>query len=186
MSSTGGDMRERTRRTSIRGALGIRVGFAALCVAWVFASTAWAADPTPAAAGSTAEQDDLAEIGKKLSNPVSNVWALFTEFDLDFLDGDLNRGDPLVGGAMLFQPVLPFPLYGHGDDEWKLISRPVVPLVFSTPIPRAFNEFSNQAGLADTQLPILVSPPAENWLLGAGVNWLLPTSTREALGHEQW
>jgi hypothetical protein len=63
---------------------------------------------------------------------------------------------------------------------------PVVPLVFSTPIPRAFNEFSNQAGLADTQLPILVSPPAKNWILGAGVDWLLPTSTRESLGHEQW
>jgi hypothetical protein len=56
----------------------------------------------------------------------------------------------------------------------------------STPIPRAFNEFSNQGGLADIQLPILLSPPAENWILGAGVNWLLPTSTRETLGHEQW
>ena len=180
-------MSERARSASIRTGLARCVGFAALWVAWAsFAATARAAEPSPGAAAGAAEESDVAEIGAKLSNPVSNVWALFTEFDLDFSDGNLNQGNPKVGGAMLFQPVLPFPLYGSGDDEWKLITRPTIPLVFSTPIPRTFNDFSYQAGLADTQLPILVSPPAGNWLLGAGVNWLLPTSTREALGREQW
>ena len=33
---------------------------------------------------------------------------------------------------------------------------------------------------------MLVSPPTKSWILGAGVDWLLPTSTRETLGHEQW
>jgi hypothetical protein len=156
-------------------------------VAWVsFAATARAEEPSPAAAGGAVAQSDVAEIGQKLSNPVSDVWALFTEFDLDFFDGNVNQGGAEVGGAMLFQPVLPFPLYGSGDDQWKLITRPAIPIVFSTPIPKGFDEFDNEGGLADTQLPILVSPPSENWILGAGVNWLLPTSTREALGNEQW
>jgi hypothetical protein len=51
-----------------------------------------------------------------------------------------------VGGAMLFQPVLPFPLYGGADDQWMLITRPTIPIVFSTPIPKAFNDFDNQGG----------------------------------------
>ena len=114
------------------------------------------------------------------------MWALFTEFDLDFSNGNVNQGDSKLGGAMLFQPVLPFPLYGSGDDEWKLITRPVVPIVFSAAIPTGPNEFDHEGGLADIQLPMLVSPPTGNWLLGAGVNWLFPTSTSEDLGHEQW
>src|SRR5258705_10718229 len=136
---------EGARSASIRNGLVRRVGFAALWAAWAsFAAPAWAVEPSPGAAGRAAEHNDVAEIGAKLSNPVSNVWALFTEFDLNFSDGDVNTGDPLVGGAMLFQPVLPFPLYGRGDDDWKLITRPVVPTVFATPIPRGFNDLSTQ------------------------------------------
>jgi len=40
----------------------------------------------------------LDEIGAKRSNPVSDVWALFTEFDLSFSNGDLTRGDAKLGG----------------------------------------------------------------------------------------
>ena len=80
-------------RASIRTGLGRRVGFAALLVAWVsFAATARAQEPSPAAAGGAAEQSDVAEIGQKLSNPVSDVWALFTEFDLDFFGRKRERG----------------------------------------------------------------------------------------------
>jgi len=52
-------------------------------------------------------QQDLSEIAKELTNPVSNVWSMFTEFDSYFLDGDLNKGGSEVGGRMIFQPVLP-------------------------------------------------------------------------------
>src|SRR5512136_2562865 len=53
------------------------------------------------------EQGSLAELGAKLSNPVSDVWALFTEFDFFFSDGDVNRGDAKIGGRMIFEPILP-------------------------------------------------------------------------------
>jgi hypothetical protein len=161
---------------------------AALTLAFVLVAGAAAAQPaSPAAAGAGgAGQGDLAEVGAKLSNPVSDVWAMFTEFDTYFSDGDVNEGASEVGGRMLFQPILPFPLYGSGEKEWKLITRPTVPVLFSQPIPTGFDEFKHRGGLADTQLPMLVSPPTGNWLLGLGPAWLLPTSTNNAFGRQQW
>lgn len=132
------------------------------------------------------EQGSLSEVGAKLSNPVSDVWALFTEFDLFFSDGNLNRGSSKVGGRMIFQPILPFPLYGRGQDAWKLITRPTIPLIFSQPVPQGFNDFANLGGLGDTQLPTMVSPPSANWLLGLGPTWLLPSATRDEFGRQQW
>ena len=111
---------------------------------------------------------------------------LFTEFDLHFSDGDLNKGDSKVGGRMIFQPILPFPLYGRGQDEWKLITRPTIPVLFSQPVPKGFDDFSNLGGLGDTQLPMLVSPPSGNWLLGLGPTWLFPTGTRDEFTRKQW
>jgi hypothetical protein len=132
------------------------------------------------------EHGSLSEIGAKLANPVSDVWALFTEFDLTFSDGDLNTGNAKIGGRMIFQPILPFPLYGKGDNAWKLITRPTIPVLFSEPVPKGFDEFDNQAGLGDIQLPMLVSPPSGNWILGLGPTWLFPTATQDAFGRDQW
>ena len=135
---------------------------------------------------SGSEHGSLAEIGQKLSNPVSDIWAMFTEFDLNFSDGDLNTGNSKVGGQMIFQPILPFPLYGQGKDKWHLIARPTTPGIFSAPVPKGFDDFTSLGGLGDTQLPLLVSPPTGNWLLGLGPTFLLPTATRSELGQEQW
>jgi hypothetical protein len=110
------------------------------------------------AADASAAEPSAAELGAKLSNPVADVWALFTEFDLYFSDGDVNLGDPKVGGRMIFQPVLPFPLYGSKEERWNLITRPIIPILFSQPIPTGLDDFDRKAGLGDTQLPMLVSP----------------------------
>src|SRR5260370_31364152 len=73
-------------------------------------------------------QQDLSEISKELTNPVSNVWSMFTEFDLFFSDGNIkNTGGLKVGGKMIFQPVFPIPLYGEGPHQWKPIPRPPIP-----------------------------------------------------------
>jgi hypothetical protein len=137
-------------------------------------------------ANSHPEHGSLDEIGAKLSNPVSDVWALFTEFDLSFFDGDVNTGDSKIGGRMIFQPVMPIPLYGKGENAWKLITRPTIPVLFSQPVPKGFNEFNNLGGLGDIQVPLLFCPPAENWILGLGPTWLFPTATRDAFGRDQW
>ncbi len=108
----------RTRRTTlIRTRNGhARSRASALILAAGFALVATAAsahDPTAPAPPTHEvgkEHGSLAEIGHKLSDPTSNVWALFTEFDLTFSDGDVNTGNAKIGGDMNFQPVLPIPL----------------------------------------------------------------------------
>jgi hypothetical protein len=138
------------------------------------------------AQGGKDQETALSEIAAKLANPVSDIWALFTEFDLYSSDGNLNRGKAKLGGRMTFEPIMPFPLYGTGEKEWKLITRPSIPIVFSQPAPTGFDEFSQRSGLGDIQLPMIVSPPLKNWVLGFGPCWLLPTATDNALGRQQW
>jgi hypothetical protein len=154
------------------------------------ASSAGADDPTAPAPPTHEvgkEHGSLADISRKLSDPTSNVWALFTEFDLSFSDGDVNTGDPKVGGDMNFQPILPIPLYGEGKDQWKIIARPSIPVIFSNPDPRKVsNSFNHIGGLGDSILPLPVSRSAGNWLLGLGPTFLFPTATNDALGREQF
>jgi hypothetical protein len=160
----------------------------------------WAheADPHPHAedskVGDTKLKDpkhgSLGDIGAKVSNPVGNLWQLAMSFNAPaFYDGDVNEGNPRVGGAMAFQPVMPIPLYGTGASEWRMVTRPIIPFVFSQPIPKGFNDFANQGGIGDIQLPLLVNVPeskAGNWLLGAGPVTLFPSATTDALGEGQF
>ena len=132
------------------------------------------------------EAGDVSETGRKLSNPLSNVWALFTEFDLNFSDGNVNSGHQRAGGRTIFQPILPIPLYGAGEKEWKFITRPTIPFFSSQPIPTGGNRFDRKGGLGDIQVPMVISPPAKNWILGAGPTWLFPTATKDAFGRRQW
>jgi hypothetical protein len=131
-------------------------------------------------------QSDLAETGKKLSNPIGDVWALFAHFDLNFSDGDLNTGDSKIGSKMIFQPILPIPLYGSGANKWNLITRPTIPVLFSASVPTGFDTFDRKAGLGDIQLPLVISPSTGKLLLGAGPAFLLPTASNDAFGRNQW
>jgi hypothetical protein len=132
------------------------------------------------------EHGSLDEIGAKISNPTSNVWSLVTEFDLSFSDGDLNRGSAKLGGRMIFQPAMPIPLYGEGKEAWKLITRPTIPILFSEPVPNRLGEFSNKGGLGDILLPVMLNPPAGNWILALGPTFLFPSATETAFGRQQW
>jgi hypothetical protein len=136
--------------------------------------------------GDSGQASSLTELGHKLTNPVSDVWALFTEFDVFFSNGDVNRGDSKVGGRMLVEPVMPIPLYGKGENAWRLITRPTIPVIFSQPVPTGFDTFDNPGGLGDSTLVTMVSPPAGNWILGLGPTWLFPTATEDAFGRQQW
>ena len=146
--------------------------------------------PGPARAQAQPDTSDLGEVGNKLANPLSDLWALsFSANAPQFFDGDLNTGDPEVGGVLLFQPIMPFPLYGEGEDQWRLITRPIIPIVFSTPIPEGFNDFDHKGGIGDIQLPLVVSPSDRitgHFILGAGPVFLFPSATSHDLGQQQW
>jgi hypothetical protein len=114
------------------------------------------------------------------------VWALFTRFEITFADGDVNSGDSKIGGRMIFQPILPLPLYGEGANRWNFITRPTIPVLFSQPVPTSLNTFDYKGGLGDIQVPTVIAPPTGNWILGAGPAFLFPTATDDAFGRDQW
>jgi hypothetical protein len=87
---------------------------------------------------------------------------------------------------MIFQPIMPIPLYGEGKDQWKLITRPNVPVIFSEPVAKGFNNFDHVGGLADIELPMMVAPPLGDWIVGLGPVVLFPTATDDDLGQDQW
>jgi hypothetical protein len=129
-------------------------------------------------------------VSHKLSDPTSNVWALFTEFDLSFNNGNATGGNDDLGSLMNFQPILPVPIYGEGTDQWKVIVRPAVPLQFAAPRPDGANNTNYDAGLADISFPMLVIPPLSeshpNLIFGIGPTFVLPTSSKVQLGRRQW
>jgi hypothetical protein len=142
--------------------------------------------PDPAPSFTHEEDTALAEVGAKLSNPVSDVWALFTQFGITWSDGDVNTGDAEIGGNMIFQPIMPVPLYGKEDARWQLITRPTIPFLFGNSVPEGFNRFDNETGIGDITLPLVVTPPTGDWLLGLGTNFLFPSSSQDAFGRQQW
>jgi hypothetical protein len=160
----------------------------ALCGAW---SVSTISLPARAEAPSQpAEHHDLSAVGNKLANPVSSLWSLSFSINApQFFDGDVNTGDAEVGGAMVFQPVMPIPLFGEGEDQWRMITRPVIPIVFNAPEPTGLDEFDHHGGIGDVQLPLLLAPSeriAGHFILGAGPIFQFPFATQNALGQEQW
>jgi hypothetical protein len=156
---------------------------------WVAA--AYGQDSASQSASGGNGQDNLAELGAKLSNPLSDVWALFTEFDFNWSEGDISDGEHKFGSDMLFQPILPFKL----TNDWKLITRPIVPVVFGTPVPDGINESQGRAsfdyknGLGDIKVSLLFSPnpqPGSHWMFAGGPTFVLPTATTDELGSDKW
>ena len=138
------------------------------------------------------EHGSLSNIGAKLADPTSNVWALQLNISgPQFFDGDLNSGSPELGGNAVFQPVLPIPLYGTGENQWKMVTRPIVPIVFSAPVPRsgAVDDFNAVGGLGDIEIPLVFTPPRRmlgNWIFGAGPVFEFPSATSDELGENQY
>jgi hypothetical protein len=84
---------------------------------------------------------------------------------------------------------MPFPLFGEGKDQWKLLTRPIIPILFSQPIPTGLDEFKHVGGLGDIQLPLLLNPSANllgDFIFAAGPVFEFPTSTNDSLGNQQF
>jgi hypothetical protein len=166
----------------------VLAGLCAIAIIFCFAPLEAAAQEKAAAGASGHE--NLGAVGAKLANPLSELWSISMNFQMpQFYDGDVNTGDSKVGANMIFQPVLPIPLYGEGGAEWRMITRPIIPLIFSQPVPKGYDDFYNKGGIGDIQLPALLSVPdkiAGHWILGAGPVGMFPTATTDALGADQW
>ena len=150
------------------------------------------AAPALAQAAEHHKSDDMAAVGKALANPISDVWALFTEFDFSWSEGDVSDGDWKFGSATIFQPVMPINL----SENWKLITRPTVPIVWNAQVPEPDGfggvDFDGKIGLGDSFLPLLAAPKAVieigggEFAWGLGPTWTFPTATDDALGSDKW
>lgn len=148
-------------------------------------------------------QTSAAEVGKKLSDPLSDIWALFTEINYNWSEGDFSNGKWRSGQQVIFQPIMPFKL----TENYKLITRPTIPIMRTdVPVGRRWNQvpidgsteiifpdgsaaFDDKSGLGDMSLPILITPvpePGQKWGFGFGPTFVFPTATEDELGHDTW
>jgi hypothetical protein len=130
--------------------------------------------PTWAAATVRAE-DSALTLAKKLTNPFSDVIHLPINQNPDFGLG----GSAGWRYTITVQPVVPFRL----DDEWRLISRTVAPVIYQD------SAGAQDFGLGDIAQSLFVSPAhasEQGWFWGVGPILLLPTATVDRFGAQQW
>jgi len=145
-------------------------------VAWTLAL---ATSALSLAAPSWAQQDQVAELAKKLSNPVASLISVPLQYNHDKYGG---ANDGASVSKLIIQPVIPFSL----NDDWNLITRTLIPIVDQKDFPVAA---LNESGLSDTSASFFFSPKsptADGWIWGAGPVLLLPTATKDVLGTEKW
>ena len=117
------------------------------------------------------------ELNAQLSNPVSTLWSLQSQFN----NFELNNGH--WNDNWLFQPVLPVSL----TKDWNLITRPVIPIYNIVPHETASGQFERDAGFGDITLLELLSPAhSGHWILGVGPSLIFPTATSVFTGQGKW
>lgn len=140
----------------------------------LLATSAWVL-----AAPAQAEDDQAAELAKKLSNPLASLISVPVQYNRDEYGG---ANDGATVSRVIFQPVIPFSL----NEDWNLITRTLIPLVDQQDFPAAA---LNESGLGDTTSSLFFSPKsptAGGWIWGAGPVLLLPTASEDVLGTEKW
>ncbi|GAA5121290.1 transporter [Luteolibacter yonseiensis] len=120
----------------------------------------------------------MAEIAKKLNNPVASLINVPFQSNFDFGGGPDDDGYQY---KLNFEPVIPIRL----NDDWKIISRTIIPFIDQQD--RIGND--TQTGLGDVAASFFVSPlhePPGAPVWGLGPIIMLPTATDDLLGTEKW
>jgi hypothetical protein len=126
-----------------------------------------------------AQDNQAAELAKKLANPVASLISVPLQYNYDEYGG---ANDGAAVSKLVIQPVIPFSL----NEDWNLITRTLIPLVDQKDFP--LDEL-NESGLGDITPSFFFSPKAPTaggWIWGAGPVLLLPTATEDVLGTEKW
>lgn len=126
-----------------------------------------------------AQDNEAAELAKKLANPIASLISLPLQYNYDEYGG-LN--DDASVNVLNVQPVIPFSM----SENWNMITRTIVPLIdrqdFALPA-------MNESGLGDILASQFFSPKAPTaggWIWGVGPAELLPTASDELLGGDKW
>ena len=122
-----------------------------------------------------AQDDQAAELAKKLSNPVASLISVPVQYNYDEYGG-VNDGGSAT--RLLMEPVVPFSF----NEDWNLITRTIIPIVDQEDFPvEALNE-SGFGDIAASQFFSPKSPTAGGWIWGVGPVELLPTASDRVLG----
>ena len=153
-----------------------------------FATAVRAEDPgsTPGVPNDADSKQSLSELNKKLTNPVSSIWSL------QFQQNNF-RVSPGPGAGqrwstnLIFQPVTPVAI----NDDWNLITRPVIPLFASQAHPGVGDpsDPDRSTAFGDITLLNLISPSEKlvgQWLLGVGPSWIFPTAPSDFTGQGKY
>ena len=122
--------------------------------------------------------DAVAELAKKLANPVAALISVPLQYNYDENIGPNNEGSKSV---LNIQPVVPFSL----GEDWNLITRTIVPLIDQQDIPA---QGESKSGLGDVVQSFFFSPKQAigGWILAVGPVGLYPTASDDILGGEKW
>jgi len=126
-----------------------------------------------------AQDEQAAELAKKLANPVASLISVPLQYNHDEYGG---ANDGAAVSKLVIQPVVPFSM----NEDWNLITRTLIPLVDQQDFPIAG---LNESGLGDITPSFFFSPKAPTaggWIWGAGPVLLLPTASEDVLGSEKW
>ena len=128
------------------------------------------ADASPAS-------EDASALAEKLQNPVGDLVSVPFQNNINFNVGPHAGTQDILN----IQPVIPV----HLNDDWNLITRTILPLVWNPSLQPAQ---SVPFGLAPTAFSAFISPrnPVNGWIWGAGPVVQLPTITSKTLGSNVW
>jgi hypothetical protein len=133
---------------------------------------------------SVAENDSATEASKQAANPLASVWLMQFQQNNTWLGMPANGGNR-VQSNLQFQPLMSVKL----NDDWSLVTRPVLQLFNSTPFQDQGGRSNRVTGFGDTAVALALSPGHRlvgNWLLAAGPTFIFPTATDSRIGQDKW